>query len=485
MGETRLTIAERVAAAGLSSADGLVLAQLVQRFGAEAPCEVEAFLYFDDRPAAQDVVRTLGDDGYAASVHDAPIEGKWGVVARRVLAAHPLAIVALRRQMDGLAAEYGGEFDGWGATAADSGAADAAALRNTSADLLGDARLRLRRFPAKPPFGWPRDRHERFARSIAKRPDATLLEVAAELTDPWRVDVAKAWNWLAALRDGDEEHEAGAYVQLALVPKVAVARNRANLSYWLREHEFLAKETLPRFPMPAELRRPAYHFLLNLKDEHGQEAGRYFGFERKDNARDARTWDVERFAQSAFALGRWQGAMSRDATALEDPSLYRDTLQRLARDETHTFGSDAPASDNALLAELGRRARTVCHNNISAVNLFSDPADEGVTVLRDWRFVGTGPLGSDLAGLICQAPQSTRISMREFPALESRVLERYTDGLRAAGWTGDAQEIAWIYGAAAALLFGSRAVGAHTTEVHLAIAAHARGLGQAAYAQLG
>ena len=476
MNDSPPTVAERVAEAGLSGEDGLVLAQLVKTYGAEALVDVEAFLYFDARPAAEDVARTLSGDGYAVTVNDAAVEDRWGVVARRVTTAHPLAIVAMRRQMEALAAEHGGEFDGWGATSADSG--------ESPSDPLGDARLRLRRFPAKPPFGWPRDRHERFARSIAKRPDATLLEVSAELTDPWRVDVAKAWNWRAALRDGDEEHEVGAYVQLALVPKVAVARDRANLSYWLREHEFLAKETLPRFPMPAELRRPTYHFLLTLKDEHGEEAGRYFGFERKDGARDARTWDVERFAASAFALGRWQGAMSHDATALEDRSLYRDSLQRLVRDESHTFGSNAPARDNALLAELGRRPRTVCHNNISAVNLFSDPVDEGVTVLRDWRFVGTGPLGSDLAGLICQAPQSTQVSMRNFPVLESRVLERYVDGLRAAGWNGDAPDVRWTYGAAAALLFGSRAVGEHDTELHRAISAHARALGATAYEQV-
>lgn len=127
---------------------------------------------------------------------------------------------------------------------------------------------------------------------------------------------------------------------------------------------------------------------------------------------------------------------------------------------------------------------TVCHNGISAVNLFADPADASVTVLRDWQFVGCGPIGSDLAGLICQAPQSKRISMREFPALESRVLELYLDGLHVAGWSGDAQQISWTYGAAAALLLGSRTVGEHDSALHRAIAAHARALGKAAFEQL-
>ena len=450
MGDSPLTIAEQVAAGGLDAGDGLVLAKLVKRFGAGAPCEVEAFLYFSEPQVAGEVARILDGDGYAATTNDAPIDGKWGVVARRVVAAHPLAIVALRRQMEAVAVEHGGEFDGWGATAADA---------NAPADLLDDARLRLRRYPPRSPFGWPLDRHERFARSIAKRPEASLLEVAAEQTDEWRTDVTRAWNWVAAIRDGDQDHEVGAYVQLALIPKVAVARDRANLSYWLREHEFLGKETLPRFPMPPELRRPAYHFLLNLKDEHGQEAGRYFGFERKDNARDARTWGLERFAQAAFALGRWQGAVARDEIALADPSLLRNPLQMLDPDEIGSRGLVGSEQVNALFAELHRRPRTVCHNNISAVDLFSDPVDEDVTVLRDWQFVGCGPIGSDLAGLICQAPQSKRISMREFPALESRVLARYLDGLHAGGWSGEAQQISWAYGAAAALLFGSRAVG--------------------------
>lgn len=475
MGDSPLTTAEHVAANGLDAGDGLVLAQLVKRFGAGAPCEVEAFLYFTEPQAAGEVARVLGGDGYATTTNDAPIDGKWGVVARLVLAAHPLAIVALRRQMDALAVEHGGEYDGWGATAADA---------NASGDLLDDARVRLRRYRPRSPFGWPLDRHERFARSIAKRPDASLLEVSASETDGWRLNVAKCWNWTAAIRDGDEEYEVGAYVQLALIPKVAVARERTNLSYWLREHEFLGKETLPRFPMPPELRRPAYHFLLNLKDDHGEDAGRYFGFERKDNARDARTWDLERFAQAAFALGHWQGAVARDEIALADPSLLRNPLQMLAADEISSRGLVGSEQVNALFAGLHRRPRTVCHNNISAVDLFSDPVDEAVTVLRDWQFVGCGPIGCDLAGLICQAPQSKRISMREFPALESRVLARYLEGLHAAGWTGDAQQISWTYWAAAALLFGSRAVGEHDSKLHRAIAAHARALGDAAFEQL-
>jgi len=349
---------------------------------------------------------------------------------------------------------------------------------------LDDARVRLRRCPPRSPFGWPLDRHERFARSIAKRPEARLLEVSAAQTDGWRLNVAKCWNWIAAIRDGDQDHEVGAFVQLALIPKVAVARERTSLSYWLREHEFLGKETLPRFPMPPELRRPAYHFLLNLKDDQGEDAGRYFGFERKDNARDARTWGLERFAQAAYALGRWQGAVARDEVALADPSLLRDPLQMLAPGAIAGRGLVGPEQVDALFAELHRRPRTACHNNISAVDLFSDPVDEDVTVLRDWQFVGCGPIGSDLAGLICQAPQSKRISMREFPALESRVLARYLDGLHAGGWSGDGQQITWAYGATAALLFGSRAVGEHDSALHRDIAAHARALGEAAFEQL-
>lgn len=465
MNDDALTAAERIASTGLISGDRIVLAKLAGIAGNGGVCALEAFLHFLTESAAREVAKVLTDDGFACEITAGAGSKPYCVVARRLLSAEPLTVVALRREMEALAAQHGGEFDGWGGSAA-NGKPAPTAPKFSRPRLLAHA-------PVHYPFGWPRDRHERLARGIAKCADGELLEVAVEPTDEWRVDLAGAWHWRAALRCGEDDVEIGAYVQLQRSPKDPLAHDRSHASYWLRESEFLSQDVQPVFPMPCELRRPAYHYLLNLTKD-ANVAGRFVVLERSDRVQDARTWDIERYAQAARALGIWQAQMAANTAALKHPVLLRDSVRHLVPASTHT----STPKHQALLYRLSHHCvQTVSHNLVSGTSLCADPHDSHVTVLRDWRMVGIGALGSDIAGLVCQSPQSPKVGIAQIGALESRVLASYVDGLRAGGWNGDASDIRWAYAASAAVVFGSRTA---PTKTHQAVAAHAQRLGEEA-----
>lgn len=464
MNDDALTRAEQVASTGLIAGDKTVLAKLAGIVGNGGVCVLEAFLYFLTESAAREVAQVLTRDGYACEVTAGAGSKPFCAVARRLLPADPLTVVALRREMEALAAQHGGEFDGWGGSPA-NGKTAPTAIEFSRPRLLAHA-------PVHYPFGWPRDRHERLARGITKCANGELLEVAVEPTDEWRVDLAGAWHWRAALRCGEDDVETGAYVQLHRAPEDPLAHDRSQPSYWLRESEFLSQDVQPVFPMPRELRRPAYHYLLHLTKD-GSVAGRFVVLERSDRVQDARAWDIERYAQAARALGIWQAQMAANTAALEHPVLLRHSAGHLAPASTHDS-----QPHKALLDRLSRRCvQTVCHNLVSATSLCADPQDSQVTVLRDWRMVGIGALGSDIAGLVCQSPQSPKIGIAQIGALESSVLASYVDGLRAGGWNGDASDIRWTYAATAAVVFGSRTA---PTKTHQAVAAHAQRLGEEA-----
>ena len=468
---------ENVAAVSMHPGDKIVLAQLTRLTGKGGTGAYESFLYFAHESDANAVREELAGDGYDATVAPGQSDKPFAVIARRVLPADPLVVVALRRQMESLAAANNGEFDGWGASRAEENAALTA---------QAFARPRLATYqPVEFALKWPRERHEQIAREITERPDAQLTEVAVEDMEPRVEGLIRTWNWRAAVKDLDEEIETGAFLQLRLLPKNAVDDAERSPNSWARESSFLHKDVRPVFPMPTELRRPRYHFLLNLKDKAGNLAGRYVAFERTDTARDARTWDVERFALAARALGIWQAHMSRDAAALAHPVLLRDALAQLVPQDKHKGLFSNPFAKSIEKRPLidGLRERctqTVCHNLVSAVSLFEDPNDPSITVLRSWDMVGVGALGSDIAALVCQAPQSERIDVRDLQLLETRALERYVEGLREGGWTGDPAEIRWAYAATAGLIFATP--DAHQGAVERTISARAQHLAREAAA---
>src|SRR5689334_14268576 len=95
-----LTAAERVASTGLIAGDKTVLAKLAEIVGDDGVCALEAFLYFLTESAAREVAKVLTDDAFACEITAGAGSKPFCVVARRLVRAEPLTVVALRREME-------------------------------------------------------------------------------------------------------------------------------------------------------------------------------------------------------------------------------------------------------------------------------------------------------------------------------------------------------------------------------------------------
>jgi regulator of RNase E activity RraB len=78
------------------------------------PYWVEHFLYFPRRRWAQQAARQLRQLGYEVEVSESATEGLWLVLARCQMLPTEEDIDTVAEQLRELAAEYGGEYDGWG-----------------------------------------------------------------------------------------------------------------------------------------------------------------------------------------------------------------------------------------------------------------------------------------------------------------------------------------------------------------------------------
>lgn len=105
----------RPAEVAATSLDGKVIAQL-RRAGSDLsqPHDIDFFLYFPTEQAARAAALALDGRGFAVETGKAAQGPKWLMQLTRRM--HPVErdLVALRRELDALAARHGGEYDGWG-----------------------------------------------------------------------------------------------------------------------------------------------------------------------------------------------------------------------------------------------------------------------------------------------------------------------------------------------------------------------------------
>jgi hypothetical protein len=189
-------------------------------------------------------------------------------------------------------------------------------------------------------------------------------------------------------------------------------------------------------------------------------------------------WPLEQYALAARHLGRLGGAYltSRDMprhrwlkrdwaqahSELERAAEMRSFLTDAAADPRvrRAVGADVGVAAGALLddqplflATLAALPVTLCHHDASTANLFARrlPDGELETVAIDWEDIGPGTVGADLATFVFGTMRRC-----DFPATAAPVLDRtafvgYVEGLRDAGWRGDAGIARLGYAAAAAL----------------------------------
>ena len=99
--------------------DRLILRQLeARRADLTKPRHVLHFLYFADEVAARGAASAVEESGYAVTVTP-PDErvAEWSVRAEATRCVDYSNVAAFRAQFERVAAEHGGEYDGWEAAA--------------------------------------------------------------------------------------------------------------------------------------------------------------------------------------------------------------------------------------------------------------------------------------------------------------------------------------------------------------------------------
>ena len=173
-------------------------------------------------------------------------------------------------------------------------------------------------------------------------------------------------------------------------------------------------------------------------------------------------WRPEDHYQAAVGVGKFNGIYLAGQPLPEVPWLKQDltrqylqltapSFERLAaqRDWPVVRRIYPPEEVDSLLqlwqereqhlALLDRLPQTLCHGDAQYTNLFlvPTPAGECETVAIDWGAIGPRNIGMDLSHMLGLA--MTRADPVSMPVIEAALFEGYLDGLRAAGWQGDAR----------------------------------------------
>lgn len=109
---------EELVALGNPATDAGALAALSRHVNLADKLPVQHYLYFPRRGRARGVARTLSEEGYDVKWGRAAMGRVWLVLARHKVVPSEDVIDNLRQRMEALAAESGGEYDGWEAEVA-------------------------------------------------------------------------------------------------------------------------------------------------------------------------------------------------------------------------------------------------------------------------------------------------------------------------------------------------------------------------------
>lgn len=198
----------------------------------------------------------------------------------------------------------------------------------------------------------------------------------------------------------------------------------------------------------------------------------------EDLGEESGAWSPVRYRLVAKHLGRFQGehplTVDHHASALLSRGLLRAWVEDTAylippmrRPEAwahpllrHAFPSPTVDAVLGLWDErerwfhaLERAPQVFSHHDLWRRNLFSRRNTIGgeQTVAIDWELAGTGAAGEDAGNLLGSALLNLDIAADLAPMLRDQILDGYIEGLRAAGWSGNAGEVRAVLLATAVL----------------------------------
>jgi Ser/Thr protein kinase RdoA (MazF antagonist) len=108
------------------------------------------------------------------------------------------------------------------------------------------------------------------------------------------------------------------------------------------------------------------------------------------------------------------------------------------------------------LSALARLPQTFCHRDAFRRNLLLCQSPDRIArpTLIDWEFAGIGAIGEELAALVAASLMFYEVDLAQACALDELTATAYVEGLRAAGWPGDARQVRAGYCTSAALRYG-------------------------------
>ncbi|NUR96260.1 MAG: aminoglycoside phosphotransferase, partial [Kribbellaceae bacterium] len=174
---------------------------------------------------------------------------------------------------------------------------------------------------------------------------------------------------------------------------------------------------------------PGTHFSLAEHAAHTRACGRC-------QARPAaqRLWTSTGFLRDYSTTRDVPWHLMNDDAAWQQP-LVRDTWPAELRAAwTHLLDHRAALLD---LVEALPRAR--CHLDFWVSNVIQRP--NGDLALFDWSFLGDGALGEDIGNYIPDAVFDLFWPAERMAELADTCITNYLDGLREAGWRGDADQV--------------------------------------------
>jgi len=196
-------------------------------------------------------------------------------------------------------------------------------------------------------------------------------------------------------------------------------------------------------------------------------------------------WSLEEYALAAGDLGRFNGVYAAGHPLPVFPWLSRHwvqgwlahydvgcraTLQRISDEgfwEHPLLKPNFPRpirelvlrmweGHASLLSTLNQLPQTFCHMDAYRPNLFLRRTQQGTrqTVAVDWVFAGIGALGEEIANLWAASLIWLEYEASDAKRLDQVIFASYLEGLRSAGWQGDARLVRLGYTAACALRWG-------------------------------
>ncbi|MBZ0302027.1 MAG: aminoglycoside phosphotransferase family protein [Anaerolineae bacterium] len=220
--------------------------------------------------------------------------------------------------------------------------------------------------------------------------------------------------------------------------------------YWKREYELYRSGMLDQLPNIG-LTPPTFYAFADFTDS--------CWIWMADIPIPDRKWTFEDYRTIARRLGRLNGAYLTGQPIPDHPwlnfhwhcritALLTETFDRLDEYAQHPLVQRTlPLDEKDMIVSIWREAerycdalaslpQTLCHLDAFHRNLIHRGHD---TILIDWALAGRGAVGEELVAFVALSLYFPEILMSQAETLDQTAFAGYIDGLRDAGWTGDAQ----------------------------------------------